>query len=390
MFFAPFPIVWVAGLAYVRIMGKDYLPLVSAILPRFAIPGKLVGVEPFGRGFINHTFRSEWEDGGVRTRYTHQRINEKVFVRPDELMTNITRVTSHIAKKLAALPDWKRRVLRVVPSASGQSWVRDDEGGWWRTYYFVEETHTLEVASNPVEAKTLGRTVALFQKQLADLPPPRLFETIPSFHDMEKRYVKFRAALEKDCVNRAASVKDEIAFMLANEERGAVLIRSLKNGVLPERICHNDTKMNNILLDDAGGGALCLIDLDTVMPGTGLFDLGDLVRTAASTALEDERDENLVRFDPLMYRALLEGYLGETRGFLTPGETGLLAEAGRCIIQIMALRFLTDYLEGDHYYHTARPGHNLDRCRNQLALLRSLDDQWDAARGIAEELTRAG
>jgi Ser/Thr protein kinase RdoA (MazF antagonist) len=322
---------------------------------------------------------SRWNQAGVRERYLHQRINHRIFTRPDDEMEKIQRVTRHIAGKLAAaaVAGRSRRVLTVVPGREGKPWVRDPQGGWWRTYLFIEGAHTLELASSAEEARLLGKSIGNFQKQLADLGGERLHETIPDFHDMEKRYCRFREALRRDPVNRAEKVRGEIDFMEGNEERGAILVRSLREGRIPERICHNDTKMNNILIDNAGSEALCVGDLDTVMPGTSLFDLGDLVRTAAARAEEDERDLSKAVFDRSFFRALLEGYLSEALDFLIPPEQDLLAEAGRNITQIMALRFLTDYLEGDRYYRTARPEHNLDRCRNQIALIRSMDSQWE-------------
>jgi hypothetical protein len=323
-------------------------------------------------------------------RYTHQRINEKVFVRPNEVMENIERVTRHIAEKLEreGAADRSRRVLSVIPSRDGKPWVRDAGGGWWRTYLFIEGTHSLEVARSPAEARFLGRSVGLFQKQLADLAGPRLHETIPDFHNMEKRYARFHDAVLKDACGRAKDVGPEIAFMRENEERGAILIRALKDGSIPERICHNDTKMNKILIDDEDNEARCVVDLDTVMPGTSLFDVGDLIRTVTTRAEEDERDLSRVEFDQGLFGALIGGYLSEASVFLLSQEKALIAESGRNITQIMGLRFLTDYLEGDHYYQTARPGHNLDRCRNQIALIKSMDAQWQAITELAAALCK--
>jgi hypothetical protein len=371
-------------------MGTDYLSLLIGTLPRFSIYGEFESAEPFGGGHINRTYRSRWNQAGVRVRYTHQRINEQVFVRPDEVMENIERVTRHIAEKLirAGTADRSRRVLTVVPARDGNPWVRDAEGGWWRTYLFIEGSHTLELVSSAGEARFLGKSAAHFQRQLADLGEPRLHETIPDFHNMEKRYGRFHEAVKKDCRGRAAGVQAEIAFMRENEERGALLIRALRDGSIPERICHNDTKMNNILIDDEDSQARCVVDLDTVMPGASLFDVGDLIRTVSTRAEEDERDLSRVKWDPVFFEALLDGYLSEASEFLIPKEKELLCEAGRNITQIMGLRFLTDYLEGDHYYHTARPAHNLDRCRNQIALIRSMDDQWETALGIAASLCK--
>jgi hypothetical protein len=350
------------------------------ILSRFAIYGELELVQPFGAGHINHTYRSQWNQAGVRARYTHQRINENVFIHPDEVMENIVRVTRHIVETLVrdGVSDWSRRTLTVVPSRDGKTWVRDERGGWWRTYLFIEGTHSLETARSPADACCLGKSVGRFQKLLAGLGEPRLHETIPDFHDMEKRYIRFYEAVAKDAYGRAKDAGAEIAFMRKNEKRGAILIRALKDGAIPERICHNDTKMNNILIDDRDDEARCVIDLDTVMPGTSLFDVGDLIRTVTTTAKEDEQDLAKVEFDGGLFEALVDGYLSEAREFLLPEETSLITESGRNITQIMALRFLTDYLEGDRYYQTARPGHNLDRCRNQIALVESMDAQWRA------------
>lgn len=352
---------------------------IGSVIKGFLIPGEFECVAPYGTGHINTTYVSRWNQAGTAVRYLHQRINNEIFVRPNEVMENILRVTRHIAGKLVAegVAGWSRRVLTVVPGRDGNPWVRDAEGGWWRTYLFIENARALEVAGSPEDARILGRSIGKFQKQLADLDGGRLHETIPGFHDMEKRYRRFYEVLHRDSMNRAAAARAEIKFMEENEERGTILIRALREGRIPERICHNDTKLNNILLDSTNSEALCVADLDTVMPGTSLFDTGDLIRTVPSRAEEDERDLSKVIFDLTLFRALLDGYLSEARDFLTPPEKELLAESGRNITQIMALRFLTDYLDGDHYYHIARPDHNLDRCRNQIALIRSMDSQWE-------------
>jgi thiamine kinase-like enzyme len=302
-------------------------------------------------------------------------------------MENIARVTNHIGKmiKLSGEGDISRKVLTVVPARNGKLFVRDSEGGWWRTYLFIENSHTLELIDKPEDARFLGESIARFQNQLANLGGSRLYETIPDFHNMEKRYQRFYSALGKDSCNRAKSVKTEIEFMQNNEERGAVLIRSLNNKTIPERICHNDAKINNILIDDETSKALCVIDLDTVMPGTCLFDLGDLIRTVTSKAAEDERDLSKVEFDLSYFESLLTGYISGA-SFLIPAELSLLCESGRNLTQIMALRFLTDYLEGDHYYKIARPDHNLDRCRSQITLIQSMDVKWETANTIVDKL----
>ncbi|MDR1972539.1 MAG: aminoglycoside phosphotransferase family protein [Treponema sp.] len=364
---------------------KQGLP--EAVLDRFSIYGDCESIVPYGKGHINDTFLSTWNQGGTRLRYTHQRINDRVFARPGEVMENIVRVTAHIRAKLEGVRDRSRRTLTVVEARDGKPWVRDAEGGWWRSYCFIENARGGDLASSPEEAALLGRITGLFQNQLADLEGPRLHETIPRFHDMEARYVRFHEALRKDACGRGGGCGAEIDFLLENEDRGGILIRALREGGIPERICHNDTKMNNILLDEDSGEALCLIDLDTVMPGTSLFDLGDLIRTVTTRTEEDEQDLSKIRFDTVFFRALITGYLSQARAFLGPPEYALICEAGRNITQIMALRFLTDYLEGDPYYRIARPLHNLDRCRSQIALIRSMDSGRSEAEKIVRELS---
>ena len=359
------------------------------IVRQFVIYGELIDAQSFGSGHINDTFQSRWNQAGTIVRYTHQRINNKVFIHPDKVMENILRVTCHIAEKNSAAqtPDWSRRSLTVVPAKDGKPWARDAEGGWWRTYLFIEDAFTKDTTTSPLEAHFLGAGIGLFQKQLADLPLPRLHDTIIDFHNMEKRYLRFYEALEKDVCSRAKDAQAEIGFMRKNEERGAVLLRALQEGRIPERICHNDTKMNNILIDNKDSSALCVIDLDTVMPGTSLFDLGDLIRTVSNRAAEDEQDIAKVEFDIAFFESLLEGYLSQVKDFFIPEEIALMAESGRNMTQIMALRFLTDYLEGDHYYRISRKDHNMDRCRTQIALIKSMDFKWDTMQNIVQKLT---
>jgi Ser/Thr protein kinase RdoA (MazF antagonist) len=352
------------------------------VLSRFAIYGDFENIVPFGNGHINNTFVSQWDQGGTKIHYTHQKINDRVFPRPDHIMENIMRVTGHLAEKYKDAPNRGSRSLTVIPAKDGKPYVRDSAGGWWRTYIFIENVYTVEVARSPDETRFLGSCIGRFQKQLADLSGPRLNETIPRFHDMRARYRAFYEAVRKDSAGRAAEAAAEIAFMEQNEERGMSLISALEAGRIPERICHNDTKMNNILIGSADKTVVCVIDLDTVMPGTSLFDLGDLVRTGTNRAAEDEPDTAKVIFDAAFYRALIEGYMSEADSFFTEGERSLLPEAGRYMTQIVALRFLTDYLAGDQYFHITRPEHNLDRCRNQIALIRSMDSEWETVSAI--------
>lgn len=363
---------------------------VRHILNQFSIYGDLESFKGFGNGHINNTYISVRNQGGTLVRYTHQRINKNVFKNPEQVVQNIHNVTGHIYNKLKAEQNGSispsRRVLQIVPAKDGKLWHIDDAGDYWRTYVFIEHASTLEVMSGTDLAYKVGKAVGTFQKQLSDYTGPVLYETIPRFHDMHWRYDQFDEAVASDKAGRLSSVKDEADFLQANRARGMILSDGLANGRLKSGITHNDTKLNNILFDDATGEAICMIDLDTVMPGTVLFDTGDLIRTATNTGAEDERDLSKVGFDTDLFRALIGGYMSEASDFLTDYEKSLIAESGRVFAQIMAVRFLTDYLNGDVYYKIERPSHNLDRTRTQLALMKSMDAQKNEIESIMRDL----
>lgn len=356
----------------------DDSPPPNELLERFAIGGALEKLTAYGNGHINKTYLSEWTEAGTRRRYIHQRINEKVFARPHDLMRNIALVTGHIREKAAkdGRGDPARSTLTIVPAENGDPLIQDRHGGWWRTYFFIDGSRSLELASTPDDARLLGESIAQFQNDMSDFSCASLYETIPSFHDMEKRYAFYRKILSMNQFGRTGEAKEEIDFMAENESRGAILARALRSGELPVRTCHNDAKINNILIDSRSSESLCVIDLDTVMGGTVLFDFGDLVRTACASSAEDKPDLSKQDFRIDFFRSLLSGYLSRAGSFLVPSELALLCEAGRNITHIMGLRFLTDFLDGDNYYHIDRPGHNLDRCRTQIALIKSMDSKW--------------
>jgi hypothetical protein len=352
---------------------------VRDIIGQFVIYGDLVSCKGFGNGHINTTLVSTFNQAGVSVKYTHQKINRQIFTRPDEVMENISLVTSHIREKLEAqqVPFASSHVLTVVPAKDGRPYAIDSDGEYWRTYLFVDRVFSYEKLDDSAVAGRLGAMVGLFQSQLSDLDGGRLHETISRFHDMRWRYEQLREALSKDAAGRAASCGAEIDFLFSNEERGVVITDLYRDGKLRKGITHNDTKLNNVLFDEQTHEAACVIDLDTVMPGTILFDTGDMIRTATITGEEDERELSLISCDVKMYRALMEGYLSEASAFLSPLERSLLAESGRTTTLIMAVRFLTDYLNGDVYYKISRPGHNLDRMRTQMRLIESMDAQWE-------------
>ncbi len=345
----------------------------AEIIARFHIEGRLVALKQTNEGHINDTFFSTFDEQGTVRRYTHQRINHFVFKNPPQVMENIHLVTSHIQAKLAqTYDDYSKRCLVIVPTKDEGLFHRDEAGNFWRTYRYIDGVKTIPRVENVNQAYLLGKAVGTFQTQLADFDGSRLHQTIADFHDMRVRYDQLKEALTLDRFNRAKDVRPELEYLDQNRKRGYVLIDGFKSGQLPVRVTHNDTKISNVLFSEDGLEALCIIDLDTVMPGTILFDSGDMIRTATTTAVEDEKDVSLVHCNKAFHDALLEGYFSYA-GFLTHEERELVVESGRNITQIMAVRFLTDYLGGDAYYHTEYEEHNLIRARNQIALMRDMD-----------------
>lgn len=369
----------------------------KSVLKEFDILGDFVDAAPYGTGHINDTFAAVVDQGGTRVRYLVQRINDRVFKDPPALMENICRVTRHVRAKLVALgtPDVSRRTLTVIPSRSGEPYLRDEEGRYWRIYIFIEQARTWDALQHPVQAYQAARAFGRFQKMLADLPAPPLNETIPDFHHGPKRFAAFEAALHADVRNRAVQARAEIEFMQAHGWIFEILPQQVAAGRIPVRTTHNDTKINNVMMDDATGEGICVIDLDTLMPGLALYDFGDMVRTSTCKAAEDEQDLSRVVLDLEMYDQLLRGYLSEASEFLTEGEVGCLVTAGQMITLIIGCRFLTDFLNGDTYFRVRRENHNLDRCRTQFKLVREMLEQEERLQSLvastardAEEATR--
>lgn len=356
-----------------------------AVSAAFQIWGDFVSAEPYGSGHINETYQLTLNLAGTPVHYLLQRINSTIFTRPGRVMENILRVTAHLRATAGADPDASRRTITVVPARDGQPFHRDPDGNWWRLYLFIENARTYDVIESPAQAFEAARAFARFQNQLADLPAPRLFETIPNFHNTLVRLEALDAAIAADAHNRAAGAADAVAFV--NDRRGQCgrLLARLAAGELPERITHNDTKINNVMLDDATGHGICVIDLDTVMPGLALYDFGDMVRSATASAPEDEQDLTKVFSRPDMFGALARGYLSEA-AFLTPAEREELVFSARLITLTIGIRFLTDYLCGDTYFRTHRPGQNLDRCRMQFQMVRSMEEQADAMETLVRSL----
>jgi aminoglycoside phosphotransferase (APT) family kinase protein len=363
-------------------MGMNREQNVGAAMRHFAIEGTFSGSEPYGTGHINDTYRVVFADAGKPIPFLVQRINHNIFKDPPALMENIGRVTSHLAAKLSTEPDALRRALTLISSREGRVWHQDEDGNYWRVYRFIENARSYDTVQFPDQAYQAARAFGRFQQVLSSLPAPRLHDTIPDFHNTPKRFKALEEAIAVDAVNRSAEARPEIDFALARQEITGVLL----GANLPERVTHNDTKINNVLLDDSTGEGMCVIDLDTVMPGLALYDFGDMVRTATSPANEDERDLSKVAMQFPMFEALVRGYLSTAGDMLTKAERQYLAFSGKLITYEIGIRFLADYLAGDCYFKVHRPCHNLDRARAQFALLRSIEQQEDRMQSLVESL----
>ena len=351
------------------------------IIALFQVYGDIVSVNRYGSGHINDTFKIDLSIGGVPVSYVLQRINDSIFTRPDRVMENIARVTNHIRGRFAGAADATRRTLTVIPARDGQPVARGPEGGWWRMYVFITGAKTIDLIENADQARKAAKAFAGFQNALADLPAPRLFETIPNFHNTLSRLEQLDTAAGEDKMGRKASVAAELAFVDAHREEAGKIVKMMENGEIPERITHNDTKINNVMLDDATGEGVAVIDLDTVMPGCALYDFGDMVRTSTAAAAEDEKDLSKVFSRKEYFEALVKGYLSEAK-FLTEAEKENLAFSGRLITFTIGIRFLADYLAGDTYFRTASADHNLVRCRTQFKMVESMEAQKDEYEAI--------
>ena len=357
-------------------------PDVRASACEFQIAGDFISAEPFGSGHINDTFRVAFASGGTPSRYILQRLNHAVFPNPLAVMENLQRVTAQLAQKFSGQPDVARRALTLVPARAGKNFHRDAAGNFWRVFPFIANTRTVDVVETPAQAFAAAQAFGQFQKLLADLPAPRLHDTIPDFHHTPKRFAALEKTVAADVSNRAAPAKPEIEFALRHQ----AICRVLLDANLPERVTHNDTKINNVLLDAATGEGVCVIDLDTVMPGLALYDFGDMVRSMTTPAAEGERDLAKVEMQFPVFEALLRGYLSSAAEFLTPAEKNLLPVAGQVITFELGLRFLTDFLAGDVYFKTQRASENLDRCRAQFKLFESIHRQESAMSKLVAKL----
>ena len=349
------------------------------IVARFKLQGTAIGCIEFGSGHINRTYLVVTNQPHL---YVLQNVNTHTFPDARGLMRNVIMVTEHIRKKVQD----PRQVLELVPTVDGQLYILEDGNQLWRVYEYVNGSICLDQAESVEDFRQSGKAFGTFQRQLADFPAEELTEVIPNFHHTPRRYEALHRAIEQDCLNRAARVKEEIAFFLEREASAGKLTGLLASGQLPLRVTHNDTKLNNVMLDEKTREPLCIVDLDTVMPGLAAYDFGDAIRFGASEATEDERDLNKVRMSLELYRAFTEGFLSVCGESLTERERETLPEGARLMTIENGIRFLTDYLQGDTYFHIARPEHNLDRARTQMVLTRDMESKWADMKRIIREV----
>ena len=351
------------------------------IYSQFRLDGRVLSCTPTGGGHINRTYLVVTAKPQL---YILQWINGSIFKNLTGLMDNIVAVTDYLHARL----DDPRRALKLVPTITGKPYLMTEEGDCWRVYDYILGSVCLDAAESAEDLRQSGVAFGMFQNQLADFPAATLTETIPHFHDTPDRYRIFREAIAEDRAGRLASVKDDVDRYLAHEKDADVLHALLRSGEIPLRVTHNDTKLTNVMLDETTHEPLCVIDLDTVMPGLAAHDYGDAIRFGASTAAEDEPDLSKVEMSLTMYEAFTEGFLSACGDRLTEKEIDTLPWGAKLMTLECGVRFLTDYLNGDVYFATHRPGQNLDRARTQLKLVEDMETKWDEMNAIIARLKK--
>lgn len=358
------------------------------IIKNFNIDGEYIGYYLSNDGHINNTFVLEFDDGlGKIKSYLLQLINTNVFKNPDELMENIVGVTEYLRKIVVDNGgDPERECLNVYFTFDGKPYYRDADGNCWRCYNFITGAHSCQSIDDPETFANAARAFGKFQCLLADYPSETLHETIPNFHNTLSRFADFEKAVSDNVAGRADSVRDEIDFVLARRDDAGVLVKLLEKGKLPLRVTHNDTKLNNVMFDNETDEGICVIDLDTVMPGLSLYDFGDSIRFGANTAAEDEKDLSKVSLSLPLYREYTAGYLSTAGQSLTPTEVEYLPFSAKLMTFECGMRFLTDYLNGDTYFRIAYDDHNLDRCRTQFRLVEDMERKMENMKAITQEI----
>lgn len=360
--------------------------IIKEILDNYHFPGELVHAEIYGSGHINTTFVLEFKQAGKKEKFIGQKINQTIFKDIEGLMGNIIHVTDHLRSKIRAEGgDPDRETLTVLKTKTNKPYFVDGRGNPWRIYHFIHNCISYDLIESTEVFYQSAKAFGKFQKQLADFPAHQLHETIKDFHNTKKRYKTFKKVVEADVMGRAEEVQEEINFILEREHIANELLNYYEKGEIPLRVTHNDTKTNNVLMDQKTGQAVCVVDLDTVMPGLAVNDFGDSIRFGTNTAAEDETDLSKVTCDLERYDAFTKGFLEALEGNLTDREVELLPLGALTMTYESALRFLADHLEGDVYFHINRPNHNLDRARTQIKLVQEMEAKWDQIQAIVDK-----
>lgn len=354
------------------------------IAKHFDFEGEFIEAGSYGQGHINDTFKVRFKksDGNIK-RYILQRINTSIFKTPEKLMENIVNVTDHLrAKIIEAGGNPERETLNLVRTLDGGFCYKSENGEYWRGYIFIEGAKSYQVVENLSHFYNFGKALGKFQRFLSDFPVAKLYETIPDFHNTEKRFKNFIESVNKNASNRLKNAMPEVRFVMDREEDTGILTNLIRQGALPLRVTHNDTKFNNVLIDDVTGEGICLIDLDTVMPGLSLYDFGDAIRSGANPAEEDETDLSKVCMDLKLFESFVKGYLETAGKYLTRAEIEYLPFAAKLMTFECGMRFLADYLDGDIYYKIQRENHNLDRARTQFKMVADMENKSEEMKEI--------
>ncbi|MEK6478841.1 aminoglycoside phosphotransferase family protein [Catalinimonas sp. 4WD22] len=362
---------------------------IRKIISQFSIGDGIYSYKPFGSGHINDTYliysdkaESASKDAGFQDKFLLQRINHEVFKDVEGLMQNMHLVTSELKEKLSLAKQEIFTTVSIITTYQGKLYYRDDQGNYWRIQTFIPNSISYDTVASEKQAYEAGYAFGMFQLLLSDMDVSSLKETIPDFHNMEYRFSNLEKAIQQDVAGRKTSVTDEINFAMQRKESLESLYKKVRSGDVPIRITHNDTKFNNVLLDQETQKAICIIDLDTVMPGVAWYDFGDSIRTIVNTAEEDEADVDKIEVDMSYFRAFTQGYLQETAPFLTTLEVDQLAFSSQYMTFIMGLRFLTDYISGDVYYKIKHKQQNLQRVRAQFRLVSRMEKKAEEMQDI--------
>ncbi len=359
---------------------------IENIFSQFQVPGEFTQAVAHGSGHIHNTYLVTWKEKKKQKKIIMQRINSYIFPCPNSLMTNISLVTDFLRKKLRlrGVNNLERRVLSIIPTHSGQLFLRGEDDGYWRCYRYIENASTYDVLETSEQAYEIARAFGQFQALLQDFPSEKLATIIKNFHDPLARLDKLRQVVEEDPCHRLSPCKKEVEILLSYAHLAQKIESLIQGGSIPLRIVHNDTKINNAMLDNQSGKGVCVVDLDLVMPGYTLYDFGDLVRTGTGEFSESEQDLSNIKINEDRFTAVTRGYLEEMGEYLSTPELENLVFASQLICYELAIRFLTDYLEGDPYFKTKGPEHNLERTRTQIQMIQTIERQQEALEKIVQ------